>query len=222
MGTFLPALLRLSLLGSVLAVLLLLLRPLLLRRAPYALTYYLWLLVLLRLCVPVGVTLPLPAPSKVPAVLSSQDAPDAPAFFAGPAGSPAAAVQGDAPVPVSAPTDTFVPAGPSPAPAGTDLPAAPASPALWMGIWALGAAICLGQYVWSYAHFSRSIRRSASTPAPEALALLRTLDPKGRVWMVQSPLSPGQYPHADRRCTTRRGPPYGRRRCVPSGGHPGP
>jgi len=58
---FLKALLRLSLLGSLLAGLLLLLYPLLQRWASARTAYYLWLLVLLRLCIPVGLTLSTPA-----------------------------------------------------------------------------------------------------------------------------------------------------------------
>lgn len=60
---FLSGLLRLSLLGSLLAALLLLLRPLLRGRVSHTLLYALWLLVLLRLCLPVGITLSLPSGS---------------------------------------------------------------------------------------------------------------------------------------------------------------
>lgn len=58
-------LLRLSLLGSLLAALLLLLRPLLRGKVSQTAVYYLWLPVLLRLCLPVGITVLLPAPSAV-------------------------------------------------------------------------------------------------------------------------------------------------------------
>ncbi|MCI9467452.1 MAG: peptidase, M56 family protein, partial [Ruminiclostridium sp.] len=57
MTAFLTTLLRLSLLGSLLAAVLFLLKPLLRGRVSRAAAYYLWLLVLLRLCVPVGLTL---------------------------------------------------------------------------------------------------------------------------------------------------------------------
>ena len=55
MTGFLLALLRLSLLGSVLGVVLMGVLHLLSRRISRAAGYYLWLLVLLRLCVPVWV-----------------------------------------------------------------------------------------------------------------------------------------------------------------------
>ena len=58
MTPFLYTLLKLSLLGSLLTGLLLLVRPLIKSKAA---VYYLWLLVLVRLVLPVGVTLPLPA-----------------------------------------------------------------------------------------------------------------------------------------------------------------
>ena len=57
MAEFLKTLLLMSLLGSALALLLTLLRPLIAGRRVY---YCLWLLVLARLCLPVGVAIPLP------------------------------------------------------------------------------------------------------------------------------------------------------------------
>lgn len=66
MERFFLLLLRLSLLGSLLTVLLLLLRPLLRGKVSQTTFYYLWLPVLLRLCLPVGsrcfYPLPLPPP----------------------------------------------------------------------------------------------------------------------------------------------------------------
>lgn len=58
MAEFLHTLLVLTVLGSALTGLLLLARPLIKSRTVF---YYLWLLVLLRLCLPVGVSIPLPA-----------------------------------------------------------------------------------------------------------------------------------------------------------------
>lgn len=66
MNVFFTALLRLSLLGSALGMLLLLLRRLLGGRVAHGVFYYLWLLVLLRLCLPAGLTLTLPAPTAGP------------------------------------------------------------------------------------------------------------------------------------------------------------
>ena len=60
MAQFLPVLLRLSLLGSVLAGALLLVRLALWEHVSRRVYYYLWVFVLLRLCVPLGVTFPVP------------------------------------------------------------------------------------------------------------------------------------------------------------------
>ena len=77
MTDFLLTLGRLSLLGSLLAAVLLLLRPLLRGRLSAALGYYLWLPVLLRLCLPFGVRIPVPAPTadqlSTPAPVSTAD-----------------------------------------------------------------------------------------------------------------------------------------------------
>ncbi len=65
MPDFLFVLLRLSIFGSLLAGLLVLLRFMLKKWVGQTIFYYLWLLVLLRLCVPAGLTVPLPAAEAV-------------------------------------------------------------------------------------------------------------------------------------------------------------
>ena len=73
MTPFLTTLLRLSLFGSLLALALFALKPLLRGRVSRTVSYYLWLLVLLRLCIPAGLTLSLPAsPVAVPAPAAVQ------------------------------------------------------------------------------------------------------------------------------------------------------
>ena len=66
MTEVLPVLLRLSLFGSLLALALFALKPLLRGRVSRTVQYYLWLLVLLRLCIPAGLTLTLPEAPAVP------------------------------------------------------------------------------------------------------------------------------------------------------------
>lgn len=61
MQEFLSVILRMGFFGSLAALLLLLLRPVICRLAGWNVVYYLWLLVLLRFCVPTGVTVTLPA-----------------------------------------------------------------------------------------------------------------------------------------------------------------
>ena len=70
MTGFLLTLLRLSLLGSVLGVVLMGVLRLLGGRISRAAGYYLWLLVLLRLCVPVRVELSVPADPYSTSVMS--------------------------------------------------------------------------------------------------------------------------------------------------------
>lgn len=104
MELFLRTLLKLSLLGSVLALALTALRPLLRGRVSRAAAYYLWLLVLLRLCVPVGIALPVPAAAADPAPVSPpviQAVPDLPA--AGPAAGPEMSSPAEAPGPAPQP-----------------------------------------------------------------------------------------------------------------------
>ena len=168
MSAFLTTLLRLSLLGSALAVLLFLLKPLLRGKVSRTVQYYLWLLVLLRLCVPAGLTLPLPAALAVPVQ------PPAPAV--------SQTVQPDTPAPV-----------PEPLPAAAEqvpVPAPDPDPVNWSailsGIWAVGFALCAGRYLFGYCLLRGKIRRNETAPAPEALALLAELDPSGRVRLVES------------------------------------
>ena len=73
MTGFLLTLLRLSLLGSVLGVILMGALRLLGRRISRAAGYYLWLLVLLRLALPLGVSVPLPAAEGPAGELPSEE-----------------------------------------------------------------------------------------------------------------------------------------------------
>ena len=164
-------LLSLSLSGSLLCLLLLAVRPLLRRVGGTTAAYYLWLLVLLRLVVPVGVgvTVSLPergmeqAASSLPAVQQEQ--------MGTPAGTPAA---GNTAV-------TAEPGEPDGAPELT--PAAPrtSAPALELwdvlgGVWLAGAAGYLGWHMAAGAVFTRRVRRSLLPPEPREQAMLDALD----------------------------------------------
>lgn len=178
MPPFLTTLIRLSLLGTALALVLALALRLLKGRVSRAAGYYLWLLVLLRLAVPLGVMVPLPAAPV-------QTAPQATSAAVQAHASPGLALPA-APDPQDAPVGQ----------ASADLPQAqqPAQASqglwradwVWTGVWALGTAVCLGHYLWGYYRFARQVRRAAR-PAPEgAAALLAQLDPSGRVGLVVS------------------------------------
>ncbi len=173
MADFLRTLLVLTVLGSVLTGLLLLARPLIKSRTVF---YYLWLLVLLRLCLPVGVIVPLPARAQAePPRTEIQQ----------PVTQPAQ--------PEVRPAQPQSPSGQQGQPAGQET--GPAfdwrglltSPALWITVWGLGAAFCLGRQVWGYRRFARLVRGSGEAPEYEALALLARLDPRGRVGLTVCP-----------------------------------
>lgn len=189
MTDFLLTLLRLSLLGSVLGVVLMGALRLLGRRISRAAGYYLWLLVLLRLCVPVWVDLPVPVYSYSTTVTG--------VVMTNPAGG----WTGGTTV-LFPPTDQ---GGQSPSSGGgpsvsdgggmTVTSAAPAvdwgavltSPSLWFTVWVLGFALSLGRYGRSYHRFARLVRRGSHAPGPVALEVLKELDPGGKIALAVCP-----------------------------------
>ncbi len=154
-------LLRLSLAGSLLAAVLFLLKPVLRGRVSRAAAYYLWLLVLLRLCLPVGLTLSLPeVPASVP-VASSTVTP------ANQAVSP--------------------PAQGNPTPAPEPVQKGDSLPTLLVALWAVGAVGVGGWYVVGYLRVRRTIDQSALPAGEAARTVLLSLEPRGRVQLVESP-----------------------------------
>lgn len=187
MTGFLLTLLRLSLLGSVLGVVLMGVLHLLGRRISRAAGYYLWLLVLLRLCVPVWVDLP---------ILAYQD-------MATVTGTMVMTGQNTVTLPAQPPTDqggqTTPPAQPvTPASGGEAVTAAPTvdwravlnAPALWFGLWAIGFVLSLGRYGRSYRRFARLVRRESHAPGRLALEVLQELDPGGKIALAVCPAIP--------------------------------
>lgn len=187
MTGFLLTLLRLSLLGSVLGVVLMGVLHLLGRRISRAAGYYLWLLVLLRLCVPVWVDLP---------ILAYQD-------MATVTGTMVMTGQNTVTLPAQPPTDqggqTTPPAQPvTPASGGEAVTAAPTvdwravlnAPALWFGLWAIGFGLSLGRYGRSYRRFARLVRRESHAPGRLALEVLQELDPGGKIALAVCPAIP--------------------------------
>lgn len=191
MTGFLLTLLRLSLLGSVLGVVLMGVLRLLGRRISRAAGYYLWLLVLLRLCVPVWVELPVPVhPSSTTVIgvtmtepTGGQTGGTTPLF-------PPAGQGGQSQNPGGGPS---VPDG-----GGETVAAAPAvdwkdvltSPALWFTVWVLGFVLTLGRYGRSYRRFVRLVRRGSHAPGRLALAVLKELDPGGKIALAVCPAIP--------------------------------
>lgn len=189
MTGFLLTLLRLSLLGSVLGVVLMGALRLLGDRISRAAGYYLWLLVLLRLCLPVWVDLPIPVYQQSATVTGVM-------VMTQPAGGqtggttalyPPADQGGQSP---NSGDGLSVPDG-----SGEGAAAAPAmdwrailnAPALWFGLWAIGFVLTLGRYAWSGRRFTRLVRRESRPPAPAALEVLRELDPGGKAALAVCP-----------------------------------
>ena len=173
-------LLSLTLSGSALALLLLCLRLLLRRRLPSAVYYYAWLLVLLRFLLPLPGLIPTgqsePAPAlPTPAPLQENTYVEAADTAFPVAVQPAVSAQAPAPAPETAPTqETAQPQAPqlaeAPAPqtkAGFDW----RSPALWLSLWGMGAALCFLWPLVSYLRFTAALRRRLREPG-EALAAL--------------------------------------------------
>ena len=159
-------LLTLTVSGSALTVILLALRYLILKKMPSTVYYYAWLLVLLRFL--------LPLPGLVPGTADAARPDSAQIPYADTAEYPA--VEQSAPAAVNP-----APKAQTPAPAAETENTAPSqrgesapaekrtafnwrSPALWLGIWAAGAAISLGITVFSYLRFSRKLRQTLRTP----------------------------------------------------------
>lgn len=189
MTGFLLTLLRLSLLGSVLGVVLMGVLHLLGRRISRAAGYYLWLLVLLRLCVPVWVDLPIPAYQSMTTVTGMvvlTNPADGPSVWTAPM-APPSGQGGQSPDSGGGPS---VPDG-----GGETVTAAPAvdwgavltSPALWFTVWVLGFVLRLGRYGRSYHRFARLVRRGSHAPGPVALEVLKDLDPSGKIALAVCP-----------------------------------
>ena len=161
MAAFLKILLALTVSGSLMALLLLALRYVLLRKMPSTAYYYLWLLVLLRFILPLP-GLVQPETDAAPAIPAAVMSPDygrpgtAPEREAIPAATLSGPVAYSEPAPGSA--DTSAPTTVRGAAVHID-PAAAA-----VTVWAAGTAASLAWYVVGYTRFSRALRRHLSAP----------------------------------------------------------
>lgn len=188
MTGFLLTLLRLSLLGSVLGVVLMGALRLLGRRISRTAGYYLWLLVLLRLCVPVWVDLPLPVQPQSTAVvgtmvMTGQNAATLPA-------QPPTDQGGQTATPVQPATPTDGGETETTVVLAVDWRTVLTAPSLWFGLWALGFALSLGRYGRSYRRFARLVRRESHAPGRLALEVLKELDPGGKIALAVCPAIP--------------------------------
>lgn len=177
MREFLLLLLSLTLSGSALSLLLLLVRRLAGGRLPRAFCYYAWLLVVIRLAIPFGFGLSLPALPQGADSRTAQIQAEDPAEPTGGQSitTPAAPTAGQTP-------DTFLTG---------EVPSLQAHPALSLWdvlflLWLLGA---LGLLIWhmaAYAWFGHRVRRSLTPPPAEASALFEQLGKVRRVRLASS------------------------------------
>lgn len=170
MKEVLLTLLSLTLSGSLLCVLLLLIRPALRNKVPKAFTYYIWLAVLLRFLVPVGYGIHLPEPPQPvrEAVTQETQLPHQ------------AEVQS---TPVTQPTEQ--------APAEQDETPEPSAPVFSLTgvlfvLWLAVGACFFCWHMAAYALFSHRIRASLTPPPAETLALFRQLEHSRRVGLACS------------------------------------
>ncbi|WP_302497320.1 M56 family metallopeptidase [uncultured Flavonifractor sp.] len=174
MKEVLLTLLSLTLSGSLLCALVLLLRPVTGNRVPRAVSYYLWLAVLLRFLIPFGygITLPqLPQPTQemvqqetiLPERQDQTDTQTAPI------------TPPSEPITVDQPEITQ--------------PSAPAIslPGMLVFLWlAVGAGFFFFWHIAAYARFSHRVRASLAPPTAEALALFEGLDHSRRIRLACS------------------------------------
>lgn len=200
MNNMLITLLRLSAFGSVLIGILFLVKPLIKNTVSKAFSYYIWVVVLLRLCLPFGVSLSVPAGwfSSETAELSAAP-PEATSAVSGVGsvglndpwtpiddqppeeqlGAAAHASSDQAQISADAGTPT----------AGGILPAAVAeltNPGTLLMIWAVGALLCAAWYVLGYIRFVGIIRRTATEPDDTDLAVFYSFPESGRIRFVRS------------------------------------
>lgn len=179
MTNFLITLIKLSLSGSLLAGLLILLRLLFRNRVSQTVFYCLWLLVLLRLCVPVGLTISLPAIFGEADVPAASDLSSEPVEGALPGGAENGFAADSQSVPDAAGTS---PTGIAERVKGWNWSV------FLVVLWAVVTAARLAWYALSYLRFSASIKRQSSPPSSEAVSALNELDPAGRVGLSECPL----------------------------------
>ncbi|MBR4579561.1 MAG: right-handed parallel beta-helix repeat-containing protein [Oscillospiraceae bacterium] len=165
-------LLTLTLSGSVLALLLMALRYIVLRRMPSTVYYYAWLPVLLRLALPLPGLVPseaeaIPSPSVLVGSSYVQDADGPLSEQAIPDSVPNAFPT--VPFPAQAPSE-ISPASEAPetpenaASAESRFSVSWRSPKLWLSVWTLGTVLSLGLTVTAYLRFTLSLRRKLQPP----------------------------------------------------------
>ena len=182
MDDFLRELLRMSLAGSLLALLLAAVRRMAYRLVSRTVIYYLWLFVLLRLCIPGGITVIVPSvfagglPVSVTRTVqkeetgrdheiprgSKYDISDMEAASSGMERAAGTGSDPDTAAGSGAPAAGRQAAGRQQGPDGIDGSAGGRDHRLWLIVWGSGALASLGWYVSGGLRYSRLVRRSLS------------------------------------------------------------
>jgi beta-lactamase regulating signal transducer with metallopeptidase domain len=182
--------LSLSVSGSAMAQLLFALRPVLAGRVSKRFGYYVWLLVLLRLCLPVSgsvnvlAVVPVPPESGAAALQpltqtpSGQNTPavqtePAPETVP-PAGAPEAAVQPETPGAQDAAGQSLF----------STVVRLSKDPTVWFWLWGAGALLTCAWYVSGYLRFSAGVRKNGVPAEGEAARILEELCPGRRPELI--------------------------------------
>ncbi len=189
MEGFFIVLLRISLLGSLAAVLLMLLQPILHRLAGWTAVYYLWLVVLLRLCIPIGISVSLTGHADT---VDRQNKTDAIDYVNGRQEVHRRSSSEFREIVSSVDTkneETVVSEEPDKKTLAERILSIVSLNRLLdvmqrleipcLVLWALGVCIYLGWHIWAYMNFSRRVRRSLTEASPEAAAVLHELEAEG-------------------------------------------
>lgn len=175
MQDFLFGLLQMSLFGSLPAILLILMRKISQRLVSRLVIYYLWLLVLLRLCIPVGVTVTIPAVPKqntrdyhIDAVWDKQSIMDSEQKPTAAVLSKEKAMDGISDTTNQTKSENVL---------NLYL--------LLIVIWGIGVVVCLCWHILVSVRFSRRMRRLCKEADTQALGILRQLEPEGRVGLAR-------------------------------------
>ena len=196
----LRTILTLSLSGSLLALLLFAIKPVLKNRVSKAFSYYIWILVLLRLAIPFS------APVNVTNAVFGGHLPDKSGLSETVSNAPDTGADNQTPTAgtthqagMDGQTDSAAAVSQSPAAAQTS-----ASPPDYrvpplIALWGIGAAVSFGWFIVSYALFSRRIRQSFEAPdaGPD---IWRTTD-GGQTWSRLDIELPEAYRNDDYRFT---------------------
>ena len=197
MAQFLKTLLTLSLAGGALTALLLLAERLLGRRIPSRALYLAWLLVLLRLALPVPGLLAFPAAADggTAALIVAESAQTPRSYYGAEVRDPETAgpdAAHDVPDDAAESRTGVRTVDPEPVKRADDESEAQRKMTAWtlaFGLWAVGASVCLGWQLYAYFRYRRALFRSLRPATAAELSVLNALNPRPWPLLWHSPLA---------------------------------